>query len=184
MYEIQWFKVDANIFSNRKIQIILKLPDGDTYFRVWIQLIALSIECHNNGKLELGENIPMRIQDFSKILGKSKRKIENILNCFLKLQMLILEDDTYIIKNWNKYQSLEMVEKYQEQNRLRQQKYREKLKLGQEKGNVRITLSNEGEKKREDTEENKIEENKKENNIKQKGVNENGFKEYELYKKM
>ena len=32
----QWFKVESNIFSNRKIQIILKLPYGDTYFRVWI----------------------------------------------------------------------------------------------------------------------------------------------------
>lgn len=53
MYEIQWFKVESNIFSNRKIQIILNLPDGDTYFRVWIHLIALAVECNNNGRLEI-----------------------------------------------------------------------------------------------------------------------------------
>lgn len=34
MYEIQWFKIESNIFLNRKIQLILKLEDGDTYFRV------------------------------------------------------------------------------------------------------------------------------------------------------
>ena len=51
MYDIQWFKVESNIFSNRKIQIILKLPYGDTYFRVWIQLIALAVECNNEGRL-------------------------------------------------------------------------------------------------------------------------------------
>ena len=56
MYDIQWFKVESNIFSNRKIQIILKLPYGDTYFRVWIQLIALAVECNNEGRLEIGEN--------------------------------------------------------------------------------------------------------------------------------
>ena len=79
MYEIQWFKVESNIFSNRKIQIVLKLPEGDTYFRVWMQLIALAVECNNKGRLEIGENNPMTIQNFSKIMGKSNKKIEKIL---------------------------------------------------------------------------------------------------------
>ena len=43
MYELPWFKTETNIFSNRKIQLILKLTEGDTYFRVWIQLIALAV---------------------------------------------------------------------------------------------------------------------------------------------
>ena len=57
MYEIQWFKVESNIFSNRKIQIILNLPDGDTYFRIWIHLIALAVECNNNGRLEIAGTV-------------------------------------------------------------------------------------------------------------------------------
>ena len=78
MYEIPWFKTETTIFSNRKIQIILKLPEGDTYFRVWIQLIALAVECNNKGRLEIGENNPMTIQNFSKIMGKSNKEIEKI----------------------------------------------------------------------------------------------------------
>lgn len=78
MYEIPWFKTETTIFSNRKIQIILKLPEGDTYFRVWIQLIALAVECNNRGRLEIGENNPMTIQNFSKIMGKSNKKIEKV----------------------------------------------------------------------------------------------------------
>ena len=84
MYEIPWFKTETTIFSNRKIQIILKLPEGDTYFRVWIQLIALAVECNNRGRLEIGENNPMTIQNFSKIMGKSNKKIEKILKKFLR----------------------------------------------------------------------------------------------------
>ena len=80
MYELPWFKTETNIFSNRKIQLILKLADGDTYFRVWIQLIALAVECTNKGRLEIGDNNPMTIENFSKIMGKSKKKIEKILN--------------------------------------------------------------------------------------------------------
>ena len=78
MYELPWFKTETNIFSNRKIQILLKLPEGDTYFRVWIQLIALADECNNKGRLEIGENNPMTIQNFSKIMGKSNKEIEKI----------------------------------------------------------------------------------------------------------
>ena len=80
MYGLPWFKTESNIFSNRKIQLILKLTDGDTYFRVWIQLIALAVECNNEGRLEIGEKNPMTIQNFSKIMGKSYKKIEKILN--------------------------------------------------------------------------------------------------------
>ena len=98
MYEIPWFKTETTIFSNRKIQILLKLPEGDTYFRVWIQLIALAVECNNRGRLEVGENNPMTIQNFSKIMGKSNKKIEKILNKFLELGMLKKEWETFLIK--------------------------------------------------------------------------------------
>ena len=55
----------------------------------------------------------MTIENFSKIMGKSKKKIEKILNKFLELEMLIKEGDTFLIKNWDKYQSIEKYEKYQ-----------------------------------------------------------------------
>ena len=139
MYELPWFKTETNIFSNRKIQLILKLEDGDTYFRVWIQLIALAVECNNKGRLEIGGNNPMTIENFSKIMGKSKKKIEKILNKFLELEMLRKEGETFLIKNWDKYQS---IEKYQMQNRERQRKYREKHKSEIEKSNVIQALGN------------------------------------------
>lgn len=172
MYELPWFKTETNIFSNRKIQLILKLTDGDTYFRVWIQLIALAVECNNKGRLEIGDNNPMTIENFSKIMGKSKKKIEKILNKFLELEMLIKEGETFLIKNWDKYQSIENYEKYQMQNRERQKRYREKLKSEKEKSNVIQTLSN-GEEK--NTKELII---KKEKNIRDES--ENGFREYKI----
>ena len=142
MYSLQWLKLELKIFSNRKIQILLREPDGDTYFRVWIQLLIIAVECNRNGKLVIGNNKPMTIENFSKIMGKSKKKIEKIIQKFLELNMLIVEDEAYKIKNWDKYQSIEPYEKYKEQNRIRQQKYREKLKSEKEESNVTITLDN------------------------------------------
>ena len=64
MYNLQWLKIEIKIFSNRKIQILLKEQDGDTYFRVWIQLLTIAIECNCDGKLVIGENKPMTIENF------------------------------------------------------------------------------------------------------------------------
>ena len=50
MYSLQWLKIELKIFSNRKIQILLRELDGDTYFRVWIQLLIIAVECNRNGK--------------------------------------------------------------------------------------------------------------------------------------
>ena len=172
MYNLQWLKVEIKIFSNRKIQILLKESDGDTYFRVWIQLLTIAMECNKNGKLIIGNNKPMTIENFSKIMGKSKKKIEKIIKKFIELNMLIIEEGVYKIKNWDKYQSIETYENYREKNRIRQQKYREKVKSENEKSNVTTTLDNAQENKK-ILEENII--NKREEN-----ENINGFKQYKM----
>ena len=171
MYNLQWLKIEIKIFLNRKIQILLKEQDGDTYFRVWIQLLTIAIECNCDGKLVIGENKPMTIENFSKIMGKSKKKVEKIIKKFQELNMLIVEEGAYKIKNWDKYQSIESSEKYKEQNRIRQQKYRERLKSEKEKSNVTITENNAQE---DNTLEEIIENNRKENE------NINGFREYQM----
>ena len=170
MYKLQWLKIDANLFANRKIQILLKEPDGDTYIRVWIQLLIIAMECNKEGNLVIGENKPMTIEYFSKIMGKSFEKMEEIIKKFLELEMIILENEVYKIKNWNKYQSIETYEKYKEQGRLRQQRYRKKLKSENGKSNVTVTLCN-GE---EENKENKRKEVRKEEE------NTNGFRKYEM----
>ena len=170
MYKLQWLKIDANLFANRKIQILLKEPDGDTYIRVWIQLLIIAMECNKEGNLVIGDNKPMTIEYFSKIMGKSFEKMEKIIEKFLELEMIILENEVYKIKNWNKYQSIETYEKYKEQGRLRQQRYREKLKSENGKSNVTVTLCN----KEEENKENKRKEIRKEEE------NTNGFRKYEM----
>lgn len=174
MYGIQWFKVDRNIFNNRKIQILLKHKDGDTFFRVWMQLLSIAVECGNNGRLEIGQK-PITFVDCAKIMGKTSDKMRRILEEFLELGMLKKEGETFLIKNWDKYQSIYKYENYQIQNRERQRKYREKLKSEGEKSNVTITLNNAEEEKRT---EKKTKEERKDKIRREE--DENGFREYKL----
>ena len=174
MYDIQWFKLEKNIFCNRKIQLLLGLNDGDTYFRVWMQLLSLAVECGDGGRLIIGNN-PISVKEFSKIMGKSSKKMSKILENFLELEMLTKDGEVYVIKNWNKYQSLDRQETYQINNRERQRRFSEKKKKEQEKTNVSLTLDNATEEKREE----KItKEVRKEENIREE--EESGFREYKL----
>ena len=153
---MQWIKVFTDIFANPKIQLLLKERDGDTFFRVWIQLLTLAGQCMQEGKLMMSENSPMTIQNFATIMNKSNKKMENILNKLIHLEMIIYKENTYIIKNWYKYQSIDKYEKVLEQNRARQKKFRDKKK---EESNVIQTLSNDTEDIRKEIENNKIDEN-------------------------
>ncbi len=164
---MQWIKVFTDIFANPKIQLLLKERDGDTFFRVWIQLLTLAGQCMQEGKLMMSENSPMTIQDFATIMNKSNKKMENILNKLIHLEMIIYEENTYIIKNWYKYQSIDKYEKVLEQNRVRQKRFRDKKR---EESNVIQTLSNDTEEIREEKANNKIEDNIK------AGENGSGFK--------
>ena len=136
---MQWIKVFTDIFANPKIKILLKERDGDTFFRVWIQLLTIAGQCMQEGKLMMSENSPMTVQDFAAIMNKSNKKMENILNKLIHLEMIIYEENTYIIKNWYKYQSIDKYEKILEQNRARQKRFRDKKK---EESNVMQTSSN------------------------------------------
>ena len=174
MYGVQWLKLAKDIFYNRKIQLILSMEGGDSYFRVWIQLLTLAVECGDGGRLIIGKN-PITTKEFSKIMGKSSKKIGKILEKFLELEMLVKDEEVCVIKNWNKYQSLDRQETYQIKNRERQRRFSEKMKNEQEKTNVSLTLDNATEEKRE---EKIIKEIRKEETRREE--DENGFREYKL----
>ncbi len=136
---MQWIKVFTDIFANPKIKILLKERDGDTFFRVWIQLLTIAGQCMQEGKLMISENNPMTVHELATIIHKTDAKMENILNKLIHLEMLIYQENTYIIKNWYKYQSIDKYEKILEQNRARQKRFRDKKK---EESNVMQTSSN------------------------------------------
>lgn len=161
-------------FCNRKIKLLLGLNDGDTYFRIWIQLLSLAVECGDGGRLIIGNN-PISIKEFSKIMGKSSKKMSKILDKFLELEMLKKDDEVLAIKNWNKYQSLDRQEVCQINNRERQRRFSKKKKKEQEKTNVSLTLDNATEEKREEKITKEI---RKEENIREE--EDSGFREYKL----
>ena len=169
MADLQWLKLSTNFFDNNKIKLLESENDGDTLIRIWIQLLTIAMKCNYQGKLSITEDKPMTNIEISKIMVKSKKKIEKTLNIFQELQMIVIEDKFYKIKNWSKYQSVDRLEEIRLQNCKRQQKYREKKRSEIGKNNVIVTKDN-------------IEEEiKKRNKIEQEGdENRSGFRKFEF----
>ena len=134
---MQWIKVFTDIFSNPKMQLLLKERDGDTYFRVWIQLLTLAGTSELDGKIMISETTPMSVESLAAITHKSCKKIQNILDKLIHFEMIICENNIYKIKNWDKYQSADKYEIVKEQNRERQRRFRENQK---NENNVDVTL--------------------------------------------
>ena len=165
MVQVQWLKVYTDIFDNEKMKKLLRNRNGDTYFRVWIQLLTLAAKSNQHGAILLGENIPMSKDDLAKVMHKTLNKLEKIIQDLYELDMIIIEKETICIKNWDMYQSADELEKLRESNRRRQQKYRDK----QKDSNVIVTLNNTEDKNREEKNKNRQDISNLEN--------ESGFKE-------
>ena len=126
MGQVQWIKLSLDIFSNRKIKILLKEREGDTYFRIWIQILTIAGECNRSGGLYISDNTPFKIKDFTNIIGKSSKTFTKILQKFIDLGMLYIENDTYFVKNWSKYQSTDKLKKIRKSNKVDEEKENEK----------------------------------------------------------
>ena len=42
MSEIKWIKLQTDIFDNRKIKQLERLPDGDTLIVIWLKILVLA----------------------------------------------------------------------------------------------------------------------------------------------
>ena len=129
MSNLQWLKLSTDFFDNNKIKLLESEKDGDTLIRVWIQLLTIAMKCNYQGRLSITEDKPMTVDEFSKIMGKSRKKITKCLEKFEELKMIIIEDDFYKIKNWSKYQSADKLEEIKENTENNPQIMKKKKKL-------------------------------------------------------
>ena len=126
--EVKWIKLTTNMLANSKIVHLRSLKNGDKLFAVWVCLL-LQAGCSNmGGKLMMTEDIPYDLELLSKKLGFSVKSLELALELFVRLNMIVVEDGVFIIKNWEKYQNVDGMERIRESRRLAQARWRAKRK--------------------------------------------------------
>ena len=139
MADVQWIKIFVDMFdTSRKIKRIEKMKNGDAIIVIWFKLLCMAGAINDGGAIYVTKDIPYTLEDLADNLRKKESIVQSALDTFVEHGMIYKDDAGFIvIKNWEKYQNIEGLEKVREQNRLRQKAWYDRQKT-----NADITLPN------------------------------------------
>lgn len=140
MAEIRWIKLTTDMFDNRKIKHLRRLPDGNNIVLIWVMLLTMAGRCNSGGMIFLTENIPYTPKMLADELDFEESTVQLALQALENFNMIVTNNGYFTIAGWEEYQNIEGMEKIREQTRKRVAKHREKQKLLQ--GNATVTQGN------------------------------------------
>ena len=127
MGEVKWIKITVDMFDNRKIKAIRKLPEGNNIILIWVMLLSLAGRCNASGMIFLTENIPYTNKMLADELGFEESVICVALDTLERFGMISRDENLLIcVNNWVEYQSAEGLEKIREYERKRKAKQRKR----------------------------------------------------------
>ena len=143
MAEVKWIKITTDMFDNRKIKHLRKLPEGNNIVLIWVMLLTMAGRCNAGGMVFLTENIPYTTKMLADELDFEENTVKLALSVLEQLNMVVMDNGFFCIAGWEEHQNVEGMEKIREQNRLRQKKWYDKQKsLPNVRPNVTLTLPN------------------------------------------
>lgn len=133
--DVKWIKIAVGMFEDEKIDFISSLPDSAEIILIWVRLLTMAGRCNAGGFIMLTENIPYTDEMLASKFHKPLSIVRLALETFRRMGMIEQGvDGRLYVSNWNKYQSVEGMDKIREQARKRVAVFREKQKqLGFEK---------------------------------------------------
>lgn len=129
MADVKWIKLTTDMFDNRKIKHLRRLPDGNNIVLIWVMLLTMAGRCNAGGMIFLTENIPYTTKMLADELDFEENTVILALQALEQFNMISTRNNFYSITGWEEYQNIDGLEKIREQNRIRKQKQREKQKL-------------------------------------------------------
>jgi predicted phage replisome organizer len=160
--DVKWIKITTDMFDNRKIRHLRRLPDGNNIVLIWVMLLTMAGRCNSSGMIFLTENIPYTPKMLADELDFEENTVKLALQALEQLNMIVTDQGFFSIAGWEEYQNIEGMERIREQNRIRQKKWYDKQKaLPNVSDNVSVTQPN-GTDIEEDKEKDKKEKKKKE----------------------
>ena len=129
MAEVKWVKLTTDMFDNRKVKHLRRLPDGNNIVLIWVMLLTMAGRCNSGGMIFLTENIPYTPKMLADELDFEENTVILALQALEQLDMIVTDNGFFTIAGWEEYQNIEGMDKIREQNRLRKQRQREKQRL-------------------------------------------------------
>lgn len=126
---VEWIKLTTDMFDNRKIKHLRRLPEGNSIVLIWVMLLTMAGRCNAGGMIFLTENIAYTTKMLADELDFEENTVKLALNALEQLNMIVVDSGFFSISGWSEYQNIEGMDRIREQNRIRKQKQREKQKF-------------------------------------------------------
>lgn len=126
MSDVKWIKIVTDIFDDEKILLIESLPERDSIIVIWFKLLCMAGKQNNGGVFLLNDRIAYTDEMLSTIFRRPLNTVRLALQTFEQFGMVEIVNDTITIPNWEKHQSLEVIEKNREKNRKKVAAFRER----------------------------------------------------------
>ena len=114
---VKWIKMTTDLFNNRKIKQIRKMPEGDAIIGVWLQILCLAGDINNGGLIYFSQDIPYTEEMLATEFERPINIIRLALQTFEAFKMVCLIDEVICVSNWEKYQSNDKLAEIREKNR-------------------------------------------------------------------
>ena len=118
MSDVKWIKITTDMFDNRKIRHLRKLPEGNSIVLIWVMLLAMAGKCNDHGKIYLTENIPYTPKMLADELDFEENTVQLALQALEQLDMIVLDDGYFSITGWEEHQNIEGMDRIREKERL------------------------------------------------------------------
>ena len=128
MAQVKWVKITTDMFDNRKIKHLRKLPDGNNIVLIWVMLLTMAGRCNAGGMIFLTENIPYTTKMLADELGFEENTVKLAIGALEQLNMVQTDNGYFTIAGWEEYQNIEGMEKIREQTNKRVAAYRKRQK--------------------------------------------------------
>jgi predicted phage replisome organizer len=128
MAEVKWIKITTDMFDNRKIKHLRRLPEGNSIVLIWVMLLTMAGRCNASGMIFLTENIPYSPKMLADELGFEENTVKLALQALENFNMIVSDGNYFSISGWEEYQNTDRLSEIREYNRLAKQKSRAKQK--------------------------------------------------------
>ena len=153
MADVKWIKIVTDIFDNRKIRQIEVMPEGDSILVIWFKLICLAGKTNDSGLVYFTRDILYTDEMLATQFNRPLPTVRLALKTFQAFGMVEIVDNFLQLPSWEKYQSVDGMDKIREQNRIRKQRQRERARLQLSSSHVTVTYGHATEEDKEEDKE-------------------------------
>ena len=128
MADVKWIKITTDMFDNRKIKHLRRLPEGNSIVLIWVMLLTMAGRCNSGGMIFLTENIPYTAKMLADELDFEESTVTLALKALEQLDMIVTDDGFFSIAGWEEYQNADKLAELRAKDRERKRLKRAKAK--------------------------------------------------------